>query len=214
MDAKKSPPTPFRWILPAVQLAICISLLWPLRGLLLFQLQSSAHAARAKTQEPTYDIQLPPAGQARAVPDMSWIELRVQIPALLNFPCFLLGLARRTMVPTGIFAEFWRAITWPLIGAVFWWLAGRAIEALVAARRHFVSPKILWVEVLVASLVILLGSGLCVGFAVDPSVREDLIYPWRLTAAAAGLWILLGAATLAARLAQRRILRRPRPEPS
>jgi hypothetical protein len=214
MDTKKQTHTPFRWILPLAQLAICAALLWPLRGFLLFELQGRTREAPTKAQEPVPDIHLPPAGQPQPQPAMSLIELRVQIPALLNFPCFLLGLARGSMVPAGMFAEFWRAITWPFVGAVFWWIAGRAIEALVAARRRVVSPKIVWAEVLVATLVILLGSMLCIGFALDPSMREELIYPWRLTAAAAGLWILLGAATIAAVLAQRRIGRRPGPEPS
>jgi hypothetical protein len=108
--------------------------------------------------------------------------------------------------------EFWRAISWPVVGIVFWWIAGRSIEALAASRRRLLAPIIVWLEVLVASLVIAFSSALCVGFILDPSIREEFIYPWRLTAVAAGLWILLGAATISARVVQWRIRRQLRIE--
>lgn len=206
--------TPFRWILPLAQVAICAALLWPLRGFILFQLQGAIRETPNKVQEPVPDLTLPPTAQSPPPPTLSLIELRVQIPALLNFPCFLLGLARSSMVPAGMFAEFWRAITWPVVGTFFWWIAGRGIEALMAARRQIISPRIVWIEVLAAALVIALGSFLCIGFASDPSFREELIYPWRLMAAAAALWTSLGAGTVAARFVQWRIKRRPTPEPS
>jgi hypothetical protein len=131
--------------------------------------------------------------------------LRVSAPALLNLPCVLLGLARHEWVPTGMLPEFWRSITWPLIGAVFWWIAGRGIEALIASRWCGLSPRMTWAEVIAASLVTTLGVLICIGFLSDPSMRADCIFPWPGAAAASGLWILLGATTVTARLVQWRV---------
>jgi cyanate permease len=46
----------------------------------------------------------------------------------------------------------------------------------------------------------------------DPSVRSDLILPWRWALASLGLWSLLGLVTILARLAQWRVRRQKRSE--
>jgi hypothetical protein len=108
--------------------------------------------------------------------------------------------------------EFWRSITWPFIGVVFWWIVGRGFEALMASRQRVLRPAITWVEVFVGLLVIAFGVFLWIGFLADPNIRADCIYPWRLAAMAGGLWILLCAAIVAARLIQWRIRRQLRRE--
>lgn len=205
---------PFRWVLPVAELILCISLLWPLKGLLFFQLQSSAHAQwPTRVQEPEFRLDPAPILDLKLEPDSKTLGgTRTSIPALLNLPGAFLGLARTASAPKGMLPEFWRAISWPVVGIVFWWIAGRSIEALAASRRRLLAPIIVWLEVLVASLVIAFSSALCVGFILDPSIREEFIYPWRLTAVAAGLWILLGAATISARVVQWRIRRQLRIE--
>jgi len=149
---------------------------------------------------PMPDIQVP--AMPREMRRETLADLRLWAPALRNFPSGFLGLARRTWVLQGMLPEFWRSISWPFVGIFFWWIAGRGIEALVASRRRVLSPTITWFEVLVASLVIAFCAALCVGLLPDASFRDELIYPWRLVPMATGLWILLGVATVTARLVQ------------
>jgi hypothetical protein len=204
----------FRWILPLAQLLVCLVLLWPLRGFIALQIQGVAHAIwPARVQEPVYfsrptSITVPPQptpGVQDHDRSRSLVELRVQIPALLNFPCAFLGLLRTG--PVAMFRELLKAITFPIVGIFFWWLVGRSAEALAAARRRALSPVITWAEILVGSLLILGDGGMLVGMVVDPSFREDLVFPWRLATLAAGLWVLLGALIIMARTAQWRLRR-------
>jgi hypothetical protein len=101
----------------------------------------------------------------------------------------------------------WGAVTWPIVGVIFWWIAGRGIEALIASRGRVLSPSITWAEVIVASVVIAFCLLCCIGFASDPSFRDDFIYPWPGAAVASGLWIILGGVTVAARVIQWRMRR-------
>ena len=141
------------------------------------------------------------------------LEVQLWTPALLNLPSAFLGLARNALVPKGMLLELWRSISWPFVGIIFWWLAGRGIEALAASQQRILSPLITWIEVFIA-FVIASSAALCLGFLLDPSTREEFIYPWRSAVVAAGLWILLGAATIAARLMQWRIRRPLKTEPA
>jgi hypothetical protein len=127
-------------------------------------------------------------------------------PAVLNIPCSLLGLLRREAVPLGMLPEFWRSVSWPFFGIIFWWIAGRGIEALVASRRGLLSPSITWIEVFVACLVVALGALIWAFFLSDD--HAGFVFPWPSAVAASGLWILLGGTTIVARIAQWRIRRR------
>jgi len=205
---------PFRWILPLAQLAICVALLWPLRGFIALQIQGVAHAIwPATVQAPVYFLhptaitvapQLRPAGPS-SDRSTTLVELRLQIPALLNFPCAFLGLLR--IGPPAMIREIWRALSFPTIGILFWWLVGRGVEALAVARQRALSPVLLWPEVVVAVLLVVGNCGLLIGLMVDPSFREDLVFPWHWAAAAAGLWVALSATIVAARIAQWRLKR-------
>jgi hypothetical protein len=206
---------PLRWIFPITELVVCAVLLWPWRGFFIVQMRAAAHAYwPTKVEQPVLRlnvVQLPETPRERRAETMSMI--RISTPGLLNIPCSLLGLARSNLVPKGMLPSFWRSISWPFIGIIFWWIAGRGVEALLASRWHVLSPSITWVEVVVSSLVILLGLFLWAGFLSDASFRSDFIYPWPLGAAASGMWILLGGATAAARLVQWRIRRQLRAPP-
>jgi hypothetical protein len=83
--------------------------------------------------------------------------VRLIAPALLNSPATLLGLARRELVPRGMLPEFWRALTWPVAGTAFWWVVGRAWEALAAARKRSLSPVLTWIEVSVGAVLVLVS---------------------------------------------------------
>ena len=203
---------PFRFVLPAAELLICGVLLWPFAGFVCFQLRSSMYPpVRLNIERPQLgaNITEPPLSpsEQRA---LRIVKMRIFAPALLNFPCAFLGLRANVLVPRAMLPEFWRAISWPLVGLFFWWIAGRGIEALAASRRHVSAPAVAWVEVLIASLVIAFASMVCVAFFLDPSIRDEFIYPWRWALAANVLWMLLGSATILGRVAQWRIKRSSR----
>lgn len=200
---------PFRWVLPIGQLLLCFVLLLPELGFLAFQVHSVAHAYwPQKVEAPLAHLNLkvlivdpdtPP-------PTMRIRRIRVSLPALINLPSGFVGLS--AWVPKGMLPDFWRAITFPLVGLIFWFVAGRSIEALSAARSRSLSPAITWVEFGTALLIIIFCALFCVGMVVDPSVRKDLVFPWLPAFVASSLWILLGATTVAVRIVQWQIRQR------
>jgi hypothetical protein len=168
-----------RWILPIVELWVCGMLFWPWTTLT--------------------------AGALRGRPAEILATVRFSIPLALNLPCGIVGLARPEAVPATALPDMWRAMIWPFLGAVFWWIAGRSFDALLAARQQRLSPKITWIEVSVGSAIAAICSLLLFGFASNPSMRHEFIMPWREAVGGSVLWVLLGATTIAARLVQWRI---------
>ncbi len=221
-------PIPFRWILPVAQLLLCVAILWPLRGELVASVRSSTHAYLIHDQP----AQAPKVNIRVLYPDLSpdfsnlhavteereyrdrFLRLRLWAPALLNLPAMWLDLPyaivtgdKDEWVPAGMSFQYWRALAWPLVGIVLWWFAGRGVEALIGAFRGIVRPALTYVEVAVAVPFALLGIVLFVGPLLDPSSLGDEV-PWVLFSSAGAMWFLLGAATIAARIAQWRIGRR------
>jgi len=135
-------------------------------------------------------------------------HLRLVAPQLLNFPCAFVGLARPETVPPGFIVEFWRSLSWPIVGIVFWWIVGRGIDALLAARSGVLSPAITWAETAVALLLTLFAGMCCVSFFVDDTIASESMFPWHAEYIAFPAWILLGSATVFARIVQWRIRRR------
>ena len=203
---------PFRWILPIAELLVCAVLLWPWRGFFIVEMRVTAHAHwPALVEQPVLRLntaQGPETLRDRHAETLA--AIRILTPALLNIPCSLLGLMRREAVPRGMLPEFWRSISWPFFGIVFWWIAGRGIEALVASRRDLLSPAITWIEVFVASLIIVLGVFIWLLFFSGD--RAGFIFPWPGALIAGAMWILLGGATIAARVTQWRTRRWSNPD--
>jgi hypothetical protein len=198
----------FRWVLPIAEILVCVALLWPWRGILAWQFRATGHAyLPAKIDEPVhFNVVLTPNAKTPQETNAEELsEIRISAPAVLNMPCSLLGLLRREAVPRGFLSEFWRALSWPFFGIVFWWIAGRGIEALVASRRRLLSPAITWIEVFVASLVITLGVFIWLLFFSGD--RAGFVFPWPGALVGSAMWILLGGATIAARVAQWRMRR-------
>jgi hypothetical protein len=198
----------FRWILPIVELIICGILLWPFRYGYEFQFRGALHDLFPKlvpTEESVINF---PAPDDPANDDGRYAELRLAAPSLINIPVGFMGLARRETVPAAFLPEWWRAITWPLAGIIFWWISGRGIEALLASRRGLLTPTISWVEAVIGLLVSVGTAALLIGLTVDPSVRSDSIFPWRLEVLACSLWFVLGLVSTSARLVQWRMRRR------
>jgi hypothetical protein len=226
-------PIPFRWVLPIAQLMMCVAILWPLRHMLSREIQSSAEAYRthgaslqggdlpigadkstAEVRIRVIDPNLLPPNMRPENPERIPITLRLWGPALLNFPAALVELPfsianpnGRFWVPYGMGLPSWRAISWPLIGLVLWWVAGRGLEALLAARHGIVRPRITWVEILFAIVVFLLGA-FALSAPIVEEVRNDPDLPWGFLSLAGMLWLVLGAMIILARFAQRRTRRR------
>lgn len=168
---------PFRWIFPVGQLVLCLLLV-----------SIAVH---------------PP----RYVP-YTFAEHIYEAIAAMNLPGSLIEL------PTAIFSanhviwrppflsfRMWRAISWPVSGMVFWWIAGRATEALLAINYRQLVPKIGWVETVTGFLVMAAGATMLGGMLFGLSAAERDLESTRL-AAAGGLWALLGGLSVIARFRQ------------
>ncbi len=203
---KQSSRIPFRWVLPIAQFLLCSILLWPFCSRYFAQVHNALNGyfpELVDRQEIVIRSNAP--NQANQSASQSYGEWRLVVPALLNMPVVLTGLARRETVPMGIVSEWWRAFTWPIVGLIFWWMAGRGMEAFLAARSHLISPALTWAETIVALLVIL-GMGIVlVGLAEDPSMRSESIFPLRVATVACSLWLILGLTTVGARILQLRM---------
>jgi len=210
---KQPSQIPFRWMLPIAQFLLCAILLWPLRSGYFIQVHialSHYFPELVDRQEIVVRSNVPNHANEGAA--RSYGEWRLVAPALLNIPVVLTGLARRETVPMGIVSEWWRAFTWPIVGLVFWWMAGRGIEALLAARSHLISPALTWAETIVALLVSVCMGILLVTIAMDPSTRSQSIFPWHMEPEACSLWLVLGLTIVLARFLQWRLKAGLRPD--
>jgi hypothetical protein len=207
---------PYRWILPIAQIVICTVLLLPIRygGIqkqttgYQFEFSVTTPQPQLSSEGRTYEIhQLP------EYPENPWIEklgsIRLQTPALLNLPVMIVALpyailspTKNDWVPRGMDVRTWRAISWPFVGLIFWWVAGLGIEALVSARNAIISSKIRWFHLVIALLALACGA-ICI--LIPLCGVEDSPIPVGLYGVAGGMWVLLGGSTVAARTIQWRI---------
>lgn len=218
MDEKRA-GFPYRWALPIGQLLFCIVLLWPVRS----ELFSNHDPENSSAPTRTVYLRTAPAPQNVKPGKREIIQVappyiqerraerirqpRFLIPPSLNFPAFFFDFFVYNMVPdkirvTDAFPTSWMAVTWPLYGIVFWWMAGRSVEALIGARKSSLIPRIGPPEVTAAIALLLFGSGLSLAFLFADKARDLDSY---LLGAGAGLWALIGATMLAARLVQWRV---------
>lgn len=209
---------PFRWVLPFVQLVVCLALLWPERGFLLFELIESIQsyyspAPKSKTDSKGVDVVAPSLTRQEQRWADRW-EREKMAPLVLDFPVLIAQLpyilvspAKREWVPKGMFPDIWRSLSWPFAGMFFWWFLGRGVEALSAARRSIALPRISWVETTFALILFGIGVVALIGILTStPDDRRDIQF---LALVAGGLlWGILASVTIAARFLQRRIVRR------
>jgi hypothetical protein len=199
--SEQSHSLPYRWILPVGQLLICAVVIWPIRSEIVFQTRATIRSYGAvKHLEPKPNDVLPDSG------DVNLNEPQFGAPSMLDLPVLIIQLpyvfynpAKTEFVPNGMSVKIWRAISWPFVGLIFWWIAGRGVEALLASRRSVIDPSIGWVETgvgvfLLACGVIILITGVLVGDS-----------DWVFMAGGGAIWALLGAAIVIARIAQWRI---------
>lgn len=207
-----------RWVLPVAQLLICFVALWPARrhfvvGLMFGRLLSaSAQQGTGQVSEPKRVIELPeltPARQ-REVDAVYENELQdMRVPVVLNFPVAVAQVpislvTRREWVPQGMLKESWRALIWPLVVIVFWWLTGRGIEALSASCQRTIHPRLRSLEVTWAAVLVIVGIVTFIGIVTStPDDRRDKDFMALMYGGL--LWGILAGLTVTARFRQWRI---------
>ncbi len=218
---------PFRRVLPIAQLLICVIVLWPSRYFLLWQVSQSVREylpARAQQQQsgPTINIEIPsltPEQQKTADRAARMEDLRMAVAPMLNLPVGIIqlpyALAHSTpegkeWIPRGMMFTTWRALSWPIFGVFFWWLAGRGIDALRAARKSILVPRITIPETIFAVIFLGIGVVAIVGILTStPDDRRDVNF---LAFLAGGfLWGIIAALMIAARFLQWRLKKRATP---
>jgi hypothetical protein len=173
---------PFRWIFPLGQLVLClllVSIVVQMRSYIPYVY--AAHVGEAITA-----LNLPGA--------------LFQVPVAFLFP------GHQIWRPPLLSFQLSQGFNLSIFALVFWWIAGRATEALVAIDDHQLIPKIGWVETVTGFLVMAGGATMLVGMLFDFSSSWD----WgsiRL-AAGGGLWALLGSLSVIARFRQWRFTKK------
>jgi hypothetical protein len=195
---------PFRRVLPLGQLVLCAILLWPARDRIFAQFGIRSN---------------PPAvvrfGGTTMQRYRSWsISTGLDAVAALNLPAGIVQLPyaifsadHTELMPRGMDFKVWRAVTWPLLGTFFWWIAGRGAEALAASRRKVLVPRIGWTEAVLAFILLGLGIAYIVGFVFfsGPDIHDLAL---QVVAVAAFLWAFLGGLSVAAKIVQSRLRKR------
>ncbi len=157
---------PFRWVLPSVELVVCLALLWPARGLLFLGVVESIDSYSRPTPKSSVVPAPPVTAEGQRIDDAAtrFADIRTKAPLALNFPVLVMQLpyilvspAKRERIPKGMPPDIWRALSWPFVGILFWWFLGRGVEALLTARRAVVHPRISWVETAFALILLVTG---------------------------------------------------------
>jgi hypothetical protein len=216
-----------RWVLPVTQLLICLVVLWPAKGRLLFSVveakkfSAPIRQERGQLSEPQRVIVLPDltSGREQQLEAAEEITLqRMRVPVILNFPAAVaqvpyLLVTRREWLPRGIPIAAWRALSWPIAGLILWWLAGRGIDALFASYHSIVRPRLTWMEV--AWAIILLGIGIVTLIGIVTSTPDDRRDKDFMALVDGGLlWGVLAGLVLMGRFGQWRIHKSKAANPS
>lgn len=207
-----------RWVLPVAELVVCLVALWPARGhflvglMLAKLLRGSAQQGAGQVSEPQRVIDLPeltPERQREVDATYEKAPRRMRVPVVLNFPVAVAQVpfslvTRREWVPQGMLKESWRALIWPLVGIVFWWLTGRGIEALSASFQRTIHPRLHWIEVTWAVVLVVVGVVTFLGIVTStPDDRRDKDFMALMYGGF--LWGVLAGLTVTGRFRQWRI---------
>lgn len=186
--------------------------LWPLRAELAFQMRQSFAAYRwGKEPAPTRPFR-PANLSAEQYRQEQDEEVRLRTPLALNAPLlsftFLYGWVTgdqysEPWAPRGMDFDVWLAIVFSVGGILLWWSAGRGVDAIVAARRREISPRLLKTEAVLAAVWVAFGIWSVSAAVHDLREMEDgSIY---LMGIGGALWTLLGTATLSSWVLQWKI---------
>jgi hypothetical protein len=231
-------PIPFRWILPAAQIIVAILCFWPSRYEIAWQIRTSIAAYKGApppllripnlhrmNRDGTPQQGILVIDPQSIVPsfDFPWIGpglwnegWRYWTPLIINFPAAMLSIPyaavsqdKMEWTPKGMSFWYWRAVSWPTIGILFWWLAGRGVETFLAALRRGVISGLGLVGLASGVYFVLVG-GICalLYFCATVPLEGPDGPSLGLMLFSGIVWILFGATTICAFVIQRRIRRR------
>jgi hypothetical protein len=189
----------FAWMLPAGELVLCAILLWPVRLWVLHEL--GIHLPL--WLERVIGVRF---GLFSISPDFSTgASAALNLPGgEIQLPYIILSADKMEWKPVAMDFRVWRAITWPFLCLPFWWIAGRAIDALNAIPKRKLIPRIGWTETIIGFLFM---TTCAIGFAglLFSGSKEDNDSVTIRFVAGCGLWAMLGGLSVIARFRQRRL---------
>jgi hypothetical protein len=94
-----------------------------------------------------------------------------------------------------------------VLALLFWWMAGRALEALQVLGHFQIRPRITLIESIIGGVFMAGGIVLVIGLTVGEGKRVYTDFDTGLFAAAGGLWAVLGGLSVVARFRQWRLRR-------
>jgi hypothetical protein len=189
----------FAWVLPPAALLLSVLLLWPVGLPILWTL--GIHPSPWLEQIMRIRI-----GYWAGSFEFSCSAVSaLNIPALAaQLPFVIFSASHTAPHPAGIDTRLWNAITSPLLCVPFWWVSGRAIDALINLKKNQLKPRIGWAQTTVGLLVMLLGAAGFIGgligilFLSTHDDKKDMPNFIR-GAAGCGLWAMLGSLSVIAR---------------
>jgi hypothetical protein len=129
----------------------------------------------------------------------------INLPAaLVDLPYAIFSEKHENWSPRHMNPRVWQAISCPILGMIFWWIAGCGADALVASRSRKLVPRIGWAETIIGFLLAAGGAVFVIAFVFTAGPDRSNL-GLQLMAAVAGVWALLGGLTVAARIVQRRM---------
>ena len=210
-------PLGFRWILPIAQLLLSAAILWPVRHELSREIQDAIRFSRiSATRSPTIDevlaVVIPERltqeqkSELKAFQTRKWLPMVLNIPVeLIQVPYAILTPDKEEWVPVGLDLMTWRAISWPALGILFWWSAGRGIDAILSARQRLIQPKISWIEAAIGIVFFVFCSAAAICFPIYGYNAHDPDFPLRLFSCGFAMWALLAGLAVTAKLRQHRL---------
>jgi hypothetical protein len=193
----------FAWILPLGAFLLSALLLWPERMFILWQF--GIHLP--PWFEQIFSIQLWPRNYGLSTSGVSALNLPAD---LLLIPFAIFSADHMVPHPAALLPAYWNAIICPPLCVPFWWISGRAIDALITLKNGQLMPRIGWVQTVVGFLLMVIGT---VGFIGVPigifffSTADDKkeIATFMRVVAGCGLWAMLGGLSVIASFRQRRL---------
>ena len=198
----------FRCALPLLSIAVCVFCLWPERAYVLFLFRSGFATPQTPPKPIIFYVDDPADPIAsEQVRDRNFAWLRPildTLPAAFNLPGGVIQLPTVMITadsiiwkPPGAEMHVWRSLSWTFFGLVFWWIAGRAADALRTS-----TVRLRWWDLLAAAFSF--GSGcLWAILAILGPIFGDADVAFLLEAGG-GAWIILGGLTLVAYVLQLR----------
>ena len=181
----------------------------------MWELKYAAHDSHlSKTPPLSNEVLALIASQRAPVQKSKYIdfEKRKWIPQVLNLPSGLIQLpyvilnpSKQEWVPVGLDLMTWRAINWPLLGLVFWWSAGRGIDALLAVRKRLLQPKMSGLEVVIGLVCFAFCAIAAICFPHFSGKEHDPDFPLTLLSLGFAMWAVLGGTVVLAKVLQWRM---------